>query len=95
MIMKALTENTTKENGTVEELKNAFTKNDITAEQFEVITEELRAENRELQARGEEYKRRIRELEKSNEESYLRGRIDGLEFSIRCNGVCGDSVKHA
>ena len=87
MIMKALTENTTKENGTVEELKNAFTKNAITAEQFEVIAEKLRTENRELQARGEEYKRRIRELEKSNEESYLRGRIDGLEFSIRCNGV--------
>ena len=95
MIMKALTENTTKENGTVEELKNAFTKNAITAEQFEVIAEKLRTENRELQARGEEYKRRIRELEKSNEESYLRGRIDGLEFSIRCNGVSGDSVKHA
>lgn len=87
MIMKALTENTTKENGTVEELKNAFTKNAITAEQFEVIAEKLRTENRELQARGEEYKRRIRELEKSNEESYLRGRIDGLEFSIHCNGV--------
>ena len=89
MIMKALTENTTKENGTVEELKNAFTKNAITAEQFEVIAEKLRTENRELQARGEEYKRRIRELEKNNEESYLRGRIDGLEFSIRCNGVSG------
>lgn len=93
MIMKALTENTTKENGTVEELKNAFTKNAITAEQFEVIAEKLRTENRELQARGEEYKRRIRELEKSNEESYLRGRVDGLEFSIRCNGVSGDVVR--
>lgn len=93
MIMKALTENTTKENGTVEELKNAFTKNAVTAEQFEVIAEKLRTENRELQARGEEYKRRIRELEKSNEESYLRGRIDGLEFSIRCNGVSGDVVR--
>lgn len=93
MIMKALTENTTKENGTVEELKNAFTKNAITAEQFEVIAEKLRNENRELQARGEEYKRRIRELEKSNEESYMRGRIDGLEFSIRCNGVSGDVVR--
>lgn len=91
--MKALTENTTKENGTVEELKNAFTKNAITAEQFEVIAEKLRTENRELQARGEEYKRRIRELEKSNEESYLRGRIDGLELSIRCNGVSGDVVR--
>ena len=93
MIMKALTENTTKENGTVEELKNAFTKNAITAEQFEVIAEKLRTENRELQARGEEYKRRIRELEKSNEESYLRGRLDGLEFSTRCNGVSGDVVR--
>lgn len=93
MIMKALTENTTKENGTVEELKNAFTKNAITAEQFEVFIEQLRTENRELLARGEEYKRRIRELEKSNEESYLRGRIDGLEFSIRCNGVSGDVVR--
>lgn len=91
--MTALTENITKENGTVEELKNAFTKNAITAEQLEFIAEELRTENRELRARGEEYRRRIRELEKSNEESYLRGRIDGLEFSIRCNGVSGDVVR--
>lgn len=87
------TENIIEEHGTVEELKNAFIKNAITAEQFEVIAEKLRTENRELQARGEEYKRRIRELEKSNEESYLRGRVDGLEFSIRCNGVSGDVVR--
>lgn len=87
------TENIIEENGTVEELRNTFAKNAITAEQFEVIAEKLRNENRELLARGEEYRRRIRELEKENEESYLRGRIDGLEFSIRCNGVSGDVVR--
>lgn len=87
------TENIIKENGTVEELRNAFAKNAITAEQLEVTVGQLRAENRELLARCEEYKRRIRELEKSNEVNYLRGRIDGLEFSIRCNGVSGDVVR--
>ena len=27
-----------------------------------------------------------------NEMTYLRGRCDGLEFSIRCNGVSGQEV---
>ena len=91
--MMTSTENIIEEHGTVEEHKNAFTKNAVTAEQLEVFIEQLRTENRELLARGEEYRRRIRELEKSNEENYLRGRIDGLEFSIRCNGVSGDAVR--
>lgn len=68
----------------------------------EVITErqgefghfaKLEKENEKLKARCEEYRIRIRELEKSNEEIYLRGRIEGLEFSTRCNGVSGDVVR--
>lgn len=64
--------------------------------------EKLREENEELKKRCEVYKKdceflkgRISALEKLKENDYMRGRIDGLEFSIRCNGVCGDSVKHA
>ena len=60
--MMTSTENIIEENGTVEELKNAFTKNAVTAEQLEVFIEQLRAKNRELLARGEEYRRRIREV---------------------------------
>ena len=60
--MMTSTENIIEENGTVEELKNAFIKNAVTAEQLEVFIEQLRAKNRELLARGEEYRRRIREV---------------------------------
>ena len=63
-------------------------------DQFEVI-KKLTDENSELKARCEAYEKRIRQMEDCSERSYMRGRIDGLEFSIRCNGVSGDSVKHA
>ena len=59
----------------------------------EVIQEEneaLKAALKEAEARCEYYENKAKE-----EMNYMRGRIDGLEFSIRCNGVSGDSVKHA
>ena len=60
--------------------------------QFEII-KKLTDENSELKARCEAYEKRIRELEECSEKTYMRGRIDGLEFSIRCNGVSGDVVR--
>ena len=33
------------------------------------------------------------EREKEKESRYLRGMIDGLKFSIRCNGVSGVEVQ--
>ena len=61
-------------------------------ERFEII-KKLTDENSELKARCEAYEKRIREMKDCSERSYLRGRIDGLEFSIRCNGVSGDVVR--
>lgn len=57
----------------------------------EVIQEEneaLKAALKEAEARCEYYENKVKE-----EMNYLRGRVDGLEFSIRCNGVSGDIVK--
>lgn len=57
----------------------------------------LRKENEELKARcavSEEKLMRLNtEIDNIRERAYMRGKIDGLEFSIRCNGVSGDEVK--
>lgn len=53
----------------------------------------LRKENEELRARCESYEEKLLHMNVENDRSYMRGRIDGLEFSIRCNGVSGDEVK--
>ena len=59
--------------------------------------EKLRKENEELKARcavSEEKLMHLNtEIDNIRERAYMRGRIDGLEFSIRCNGVSGDEVK--
>lgn len=55
--------------------------------------EKLRKENEELKARCADYNLNIERLTRQAEHNYMRGRIDGLEFSIRCNGVSGDEVK--
>lgn len=55
--------------------------------------EKLRKENEELKARCADYDLQVERLTRQAEHNYLRGRIDGLEFSIRCNGVSGDEVK--
>ena len=52
----------------------------------------LLKENEELKARLQAYEEDLRIAQRNEERSYLRGRIDGLEFSIRCNGVSGDEV---
>ena len=44
--------------------------------------EKLRMENRELAAKCENLERKLEEMRHINELTYLRGRCDGLEFSI-------------
>ena len=53
----------------------------------------LRKENEELKARCADYDLQVERLTRQAEHNYMRGRIDGLEFSIRCNGVSVDEVK--
>ena len=55
--------------------------------------EKLRKENEELKARCADYDLQVERLTRQAEHNYMRGRIDGLEFSIRCNGISGDEVK--
>ena len=55
--------------------------------------EKLRKENEELKARCADYDLQVERLSRQAEHAYMRGKIDGLEFSIRCNGVSGDEVK--
>lgn len=55
--------------------------------------EKLRKENEELKARCADYDLQVERLTRQAEHNYMRGKIDGLEFSIRCNGVSGDEVK--
>lgn len=63
----------------------------------EALIEKLEAENKELRAILASYDEKFRSLErdKSNEFAFLRGRIEGLEFSIRCNGISGKEVTKA
>ena len=55
----------------------------------------LRRENAELQALCKDLERKLTDSRAMNEMTYLRGRCDGLEFSIRCNGVSGNEVSKA
>ena len=57
--------------------------------------EKLKAENAELQAMCKDLERKLADARAMNEMTYLRGRCDGLEFSIRCNGVSGQEVVKA
>lgn len=50
----------------------------------------LRTENEDLRAQCKAYEAQLQRYE---ERAYMRGRIDGLEFAIRCNGVSGNEVK--
>jgi len=65
-----------------------------------LTTEELIAhalkiclENQELLARCEYQERRLKEMEFDREKAYLNGKVDGLMFSIRCNGVSGAETR--
>ena len=53
----------------------------------------LREENEGLKEKCHEYDLQIERLTRQAEHAYMQGRIDGLEFSIRCNGISGDEVK--
>ena len=55
----------------------------------------LRRENAELQALCKDLERKLTDARAMDEMTYLRGRCDGLEFSIRCNGVSGNEVSKA
>lgn len=55
--------------------------------------ENLLRENDELMARLNVYEEQLRAARENAEKAYMRGRIDGLEFAIRCNGVSGNEVK--
>ena len=50
-------------------------------------------ENQELLARCEYQERRLKEMEFDREKAYLNGKVDGLMFSIRCNGVSGAETR--
>lgn len=62
--------------------------------------EKLQAENKNLLLDNQELKAHIsclqeelRHVQEDRDRDYMRGRIEGLEFSIRCNGVSGDEVR--
>lgn len=57
--------------------------------------ENLLRENDELFARCNVYEEQLRAAREDAEKAYMRGRIDGLEFAIRCNGVSGNEVSKA
>ena len=57
--------------------------------------DKLRAENMELQAMCRDLERKLEDARHVNELTYMRGRCDGLEFSVRCNGVSGNEVYKA
>lgn len=67
----------------------------IGAEPKDNELEKLKSENRELQAMCKDLERKLADARAMNEMTYLRGRCDGLEFSIRCNGVSGQEVVKA
>lgn len=57
--------------------------------------EKLKAENAKLQLKCLDLERKLADARAMNEMTYLRGRCDGLEFLIRCNGVSGQEVVKA
>ena len=57
---------------------------------YEQVCRELECENKELKMQVEELSCHIQYKER--EIARLEGRIAGLEFAIRCNGVSGAEV---
>ena len=57
-------------------------------EEQEKTIEILKKDLQEATARADYFER-----EKEKESRYLRGVIDGLKFSIRCNGVSGAEIQ--
>lgn len=54
--------------------------------------DKLKAEIEELRLQLREQELELNRHIACEEKAYMRGRIDGLEFSIRCNGVSGQEV---
>lgn len=65
----------------------------LTAEELLDYALKICLENKELLARCEYQERRLKEMEFEREKAYLNGKVDGLMFSIRCNGVSGAETR--
>ena len=65
----------------------------LTANELFETALKLSLENRELHARCEAQEAEIRWSRANDDRAYLRGRIEGLEFAARCNGVGGGEVQ--
>lgn len=55
--------------------------------------DKLKAEIKELRSQLREQELELNRHIACEEKAYMRGRIEGLEFAIRCNGISGDEVK--
>lgn len=55
------------------------------------VIAELDQLKEEMLMRQDEYQANTKRLELKVE--YLRGMVEGLKFSVRCNGVSGNEVK--
>ena len=55
--------------------------------------EKLRSENEDLRAQCKAYEAQLQRYRESEERAHMRGRIEGLEFAIRCNGISGKEVE--
>lgn len=65
----------------------------LTAEELLDHALKICLENQELRARCDYQERELKEMASDREKAYLNGKIDGLMFSIRCNGVSGAEAK--
>ena len=54
--------------------------------------DKLKAENEDLRAQCRAYEAQLQRYRESEERAFMRGKIEGLEFAIRCNGISGKEV---
>ena len=54
--------------------------------------DKLKAENEDLRAQCRAYEAQLKRYRESEERAFMRGKIEGLEFAIRCNGISGKEV---
>lgn len=52
----------------------------------------LQCENRELQAHRDYLLKKHDEADAEKKQAFMRGKIEGLQFALRCNGVSGGEV---
>lgn len=65
----------------------------LSAEELFETALKLSMENQEFHSKNEHLEHEIHLVVQAREREYMRGRIDGLEYSIRCNGVSGAEVR--